>query len=435
MDDLRPPHDDREEPPLVQGLFMGATARVEDAVRRFMASIDLRVRLFIWGAGAAIIFFGVLSLSIAQSPDLSGIAAGVFGGLLAALAFAGAFAWLLLWTHPRSQPRTESAETARAAAALDIELAPTLRELNAVRAEVMRTVKAKSVTRVPLGIAAGLALWLLGQLTDDPPDVLTLLMFLVVGAVAGEIWAANKLEREYRRLYKDRILPQLASRFGDLTYKHASYADVHRLQAQQLLPNYDSAEADDAITGTHRGLSLEIVEAKLQRRSGDNSQVVFDGLLIGLTLPRSLTGTTVVLTDEGVFGNLKTRWRSGAMEPVRLEDPHFERRYEVYSTDQIEARALLTPAFMERFMALAARSGFSLPGAIAQGNRLVVALPKGIGTGDLFEPPVYWKRAGGHALLALEQDIRGVLDMADTVIDLDFWARGRRSDHDPEKGH
>jgi hypothetical protein len=112
------------------------------------------------------------------------------------------------------------------------------------------------------------------------------------------------------------------------------------------------------------------------------------------------------------------------MEPVRLEDPRFEGQYEVYSTNQIEARALLTPAFMERFMALAARSAFSLPAAMAEGNRLVVALPKCLGTGDLFEPPVYWKPAGGQALIALEQDIRAVLSMADTVIDLDFWAAG-----------
>jgi len=37
---------------------------------------------------------------------------------------------------------------------------------------------------------------------------------------------------------------------------------------------------------------------------------------------------------------------------VRLEDPNFEKRFEVFSTDQVEARYLLTPSFMERLMAL-----------------------------------------------------------------------------------
>jgi Protein of unknown function (DUF3137) len=135
-----------------------------------------------------------------------------------------------------------------------------------------------------------------------------------------------------------------------------------------------------------------------------------------------------VLADEGAIGNFKTRWRSGAMEPVRLEDPRFEGRFEAYSDDQIEARALLTPAFMERFMALASSSGgYSLPGALAEGNRLVVALPKRAGR-DLFEPPPYWQPAGGDVLLTLEEDIRSVLTMADTVIDLDFWAVGAKRD-------
>lgn len=81
---------------------------------------------------------------------------------------------------------------------------------------------------------------------------------------------------------------------------------------------------------------------------------------------------------------------------------------------------------MERFTSLAKSSGFSLPGAMAEGNRLGVALPKAMGTGDLFEPPPYWKPAGGEALVALERDIRAVLSVADTVVNLDFWAAGKR---------
>jgi hypothetical protein len=245
-----------------------------------------------------------------------------------------------------------------------------------------------------------------------------------VGAFAGEMWAASKLEREYRRLYKDRVLPHLAARIGALTYRQAA-GGIHRLLGERILPAFDSVESDDEIVGTYRGLPVAIIEAQLKQGSGDERRVVFDGLVIEVALPRSLTGTTVVTTDQGTLGNLKARWKTGAMERVRLEDPRFEERYEVYSTDQVEARALLTPAFMERFTSLAALSGFSLPGALAEGHRLIVALPKGLGTGDLFEPPVYWKPAGGAALVKLEHDIRAVLRMADSVIELDFWAAGR----------
>lgn len=368
-------------------------------------------------------FLTILSLSVAQAPGWQGILRGVLGGGFIALLFAAGMGWLLLWARePRSRARPESGAGVDA---LNTLLGPTLRELNAVRADVVSKVSARSVVRVPIGIAGAFVFWLVAQGTDDPPSAFELLLFLVTGAVAGEVWAFHKLEREYQRLYKSRVLPILASRFGALTYKEATADDVHKLRAFRILPEFDSVSAEDEISGTHRGLGIRIIEARLQCRSGDDTRTVFDGLLIEIRLPRNLTGTTVVLADEGMFGNLKARWQSGAMEPVRLEDPRFEKRFEVYSDDQIEARALLTPAFMERFTALAATSAFSLPGALAEGNRLFVALPKTMGTRDLFEPPAYWKPAGGYALLTLEQDIRAVLDMAETVVALDFFAASR----------
>ena len=187
-------------------------------------------------------------------------------------------------------------------------------------------------------------------------------------------------------------------------------------------------KAEDEIVGAYHGLPVSIVEARLESGSGDSTRVVFDGLLIDLALPRHLTGTTVVVSDAGLIGNLKAQWRSDGLERVRLEDPRFEKRYEVYSTDQIEARALLTPAFMERFVALGTLSGLAAPGAIAEGNHLITALPKRLPL-DLFEPPPYWKPSSGKVLVKLSQDIRAVLAVADTVIELDFWASGRRRSH------
>jgi hypothetical protein len=418
------PAPEREEPPYVLATLMSTGARAEHMLRWLIGSVSVRVQMLAWAGGAIGSFLLILSLSIVQGPGWEGLFKGLFAGGFFALLYAAGFGWLLLWARaPRaSKPVQGGAE----ADALNQLLAPTLRELNAVRAHIIRQVKARSTTRVPLALAAALVVWIVAQWSDEPPDAVDLVIWLFVGALAGEAWAFGRLQREYERLYKSRVLPALAARVGQLTYKPASAGDVEQLRAARILPECDSVHADDEIAGTHRGLGIRIIEARLRRRSGDDTRTVFDGLLIEIMLPRHLTGTTAVLTDEGVFGNLKTRWRTASMEPVRLEHQEFERRFEVYSDDQIEARALLTPAFMERFTALASSSGFSLPGALAEGNRLVVALPKRMGTGDLFEPPPYWKPAGGQVLVTLERDIRAVLGMADTVVALDFWAAGRR---------
>ena len=376
----------------------------------------------LWAVATLVIFVVVLLASLAQSTDLNGILSGIFGGLFAALLFAGAVAWLLMWALV---PRAEAPVNQAAVEALEALLAPTLRELEAVRATVVKKVKERSVIRAPIGAACAMLLWLVVQWGDDPPGFFELIIWCGLGALAGEGWAAAKLAEDYTRLYKARVLPHLAARFGALTYRQGSAQDVHKLQTYRILDRFDTVDADDEIVGTYRGLTIRIVELRLHAGSGDDRKNVFDGLLVDLVLPRSLTGTTAVIGDEGLWGNLEARWRGDRLQRVRLEDPTFEARYEVYSTDQIEARALLTPAFMQRFTALAALSGFALPGAWAEGNRLVTALPK-LKPVDLFEPPIYWKPGGGKALVALSQDIEAVLRMADAVIDLDFWARGGR---------
>jgi hypothetical protein len=417
---------EREEPPFLFGLIGQVINRSTALVRATLQSIDQRVLMKLWGGGALAIFVLVAGASIASSPGLAGIAQGLFAGFFLALLFAVGFGALLLSARRSREPK--AAAVIPAATELNARLAPTVRELNAMRGDFIAQVKARSVTRIPLGTAIAIALWALAQRGDDPPGVFGFFLFVILGALGGEVWAAHKPEREYRRIYKERVLPQIAAGVGNLTYRAASKDRVAKFGAERVLPQYDTLQADDEIAGTYDGLAVEIIEVRLKKRQNKKSRVVFDGLLIGITLPRSLTGTTVIMTDGGAWENFKTRWRGGALEPVRLEHAEFEQNYEVYSTDQIEARALLTPAFMERFMALATASGFSLPGGMAEGNMLVVALPKRFGAGDLFEPPAYWKPAGGQELVRLENDIRVVLEMADTVIHLDFWAAGRQRD-------
>jgi hypothetical protein len=394
------------------------------SVRGTLAAIGQGTLMKLWAAGTVVIFVGILLLTLPHAEDLGGVFAGIFSAFFTALLFAGGCAWLLMWAL---FPTKEAPFDEAAAAALETLLAPTLRELAAVRAEVVRKVKERSVMRVPVAVAGAVLFWVLVQLGDDPPDAFDLIMWCVFGALAGEAWAASKLADEYTRLYKARVLPILAARFGDLTYQRGSAQDVHKLSTYRILEAFDTVKAEDEIVGTYRGLSVRIVELRLEAGSGDKTRTVFDGLLVDLVLPRNLSGTTAIIPDAGKLGNLEARWRSNTLQRVRLEDPRFEARYEVYSTDQIEARALLTPAFMERFTALAALSGFALPGAWAEGNRLVTALPKRSPV-DLFEPPVYWKPSGGKTLLALSRDIEAVLEMADAVIDLDFWASGRKRD-------
>lgn len=369
----------------------------------------------------AIVFLAIAVSSISHTPGIGGWLGGILGGAFAGLLVAGAGAWAAMALIPK--PAAPTPPPGREPV-IGGTLEHTLAELEAIRLRTRQQIGARQRLFIPLCAIAGLILGLISLMSGSADGVFDLLKFTAAGAGVGWFWATHKLSEAYRRLYKERVLPQLASQFGALTYRQAA-PDLDTLRRHRLFDEFDGWTCEDEIVGDYRGLGLSIVELKLTHGSGKERRTVFNGLLTTVTLPRNLKGTTVVLPDRGVFGNLRDRLAGGGVERVVIEDPIFEKAYEVYGADQISARALLTPAFMERFRKLAESGRFGAPIALAQDARLLLAQPKG-SVGDLFEPPSYRQPAAGRdALTALSADIEHVLAVADAVIDLDYAARAQ----------
>lgn len=367
---------------------------------------------------AFLVWMTVLWSSVRQDPGPGGWLAGLFGGGFAALVVAGIGAWAAMFLVAR--PARRAAEQELAVCADDDELGRILGELEVTRLHTERAINASAAWRIPLCVAGATVLWGASQLTDEPADGFDLLVFLGMAAIGGYVWASLALGEAYRRTFKERVLPKLAASFGPLAWRPAQ-PPVDELRGHGIFTSFDDYEAEDEIHGEYRGLPLSIVELKLTRSEGKKTVTVFHGLTAAVTLPRGLAGTTIVVPDRGFFGN-RTRLRD-RYQPVRLEDPVFEKAYEVYGSDQISARALLTPAFMERFMALATSGRFGAPVALIQDNRLLMALDTPGGR-NLFEPPSYRRPAASRdALTQMHDDIAAVLKAADAVIDLDQAAR------------
>jgi len=73
----------------------------------------------------------------------------------------------------------------------------------------------------------------------------------------------------------------------------------------------------------------------------------FQGVIISLMHDQTFMGRTIIRHD---LSAVNPSFVEG-MKRVRLVDNRFEKRFEVYSDDQVEARTLLSPDFMERLMA------------------------------------------------------------------------------------
>ncbi len=121
-----------------------------------------------------------------------------------------------------------------------------------------------------------------------------------------------------------------------------------------LLPKrHDRVAFEDKMWGIAHGADFEALECHMEREDrdsdGDTKWVtVFRGSLMAIDFHRKFLGKTVVLRDKGIFNSKK----KSDMKRVGLVDPKFEKIFEAYGTDQVEARYLLTPDFMQRLVDL-----------------------------------------------------------------------------------
>ena len=148
-----------------------------------------------------------------------------------------------------------------------------------------------------------------------------------------------------RLKFKKEVLPKLLSVYGNLYFSNnPDVITLSEIKSFGLFPNAIEKSTDDVIIGVDRGCNFIIMETILKHGSKGNN-VDFRGLVVKIQMNKSFNSKTVV------GGKGKVLKKSG-YEKVELESIDFMKNKDVYTTDQIEARYLLTTAFMERIQNL-----------------------------------------------------------------------------------
>lgn len=188
-----------------------------------------------------------------------------------------------------------------------------------------------------------------------------------------------------------------------------------RLLALHLLPGHSRANFEDWFSGEYEGANFDLYEAHLETKSTDSKgrtsySTVFRGQVIRLTFPRKFLGRTIVRRDAGWFNAFGG---GQGLERVRLVDPTFEKTFEVYGSDQVEARYLVHPVLMERLLDLeTSLHGQKLRCAFEYGDLLIA-----VEGGNLFEPGDMFKPLADPARARrIVEEIGKVLRVMDSVL-------------------
>ncbi|MEM8995590.1 MAG: DUF3137 domain-containing protein, partial [Acidobacteriota bacterium] len=170
--------------------------------------------------------------------------------------------------------------------------------------------------------------------------------------------AANAGFWLFGRVAKHRVLSVLAAQHG-LEYRIAGVPkhEADPFEAQGLFGyRSNGGSTEDAFSGVIDGVDFQLFETlRMHYNKGFNGggTQVFHGLCLSLSFPKRFSGTTRVLGDsDAASKKLDETAPDLSLERVRLEDTTFEALFEVVSSDQVEARYLLTPSLMERLVDL-----------------------------------------------------------------------------------
>ena len=221
----------------------------------------------------------------------------------------------------------------------------------------------------------GLAFMFMPYLRLSEP-LMVYLIGLVVLALPFLWWLYNPVKR-YKQDVKLKIYPLIFKYFGDDFIFSADHKmSLSMLKASKLLPYYEDASFSDYVQGSYNGVDIALNELHLtkqvRRDKSTDTVSVFKGLIIELSSHKAFRGHTVVVKTRGGLVNFLSDSFKG-LDRVKLEDPIFEKQFDVFATDQIEARYMLTVSFMERLQELSASFGNKIQCAFYR-NKLLIML-------------------------------------------------------------
>lgn len=159
------------------------------------------------------------------------------------------------------------------------------------------------------------------------------------------------------------------------------------------------------IAATILVLSIKFIFSKF--RSASTS---FKGVIVEFAMNKDFEGHTFIL-DNTKDGKAISVDKNKYSE-VKLEDVEFAKNYTVWTNNQIEARYLLTTAFIERLKSLKTSFKAEYTRVSFKDNKIVIAVHTGR---DMFKMADMFTETGKETFIELFKEISSVLDIIDQL--------------------
>ena len=256
---------------------------------------------------------------------------------------------------------------------------------------------------------------LIGFALVKAPVVAIVIAVIGAGVIVWGNLDILKLEGEAKWLIVEPIARKLALTFEP---KPGTCEAIYRHRDVGVVPGWDRSRYEDLVTGRRGTVDFELFEAHLEeKRTTTDSKgrtqtswvTVFRGQCLRFDFHKTFYGRTLITRDAGFFNRFGG---GGGLQRASLEDPVFEKIFEVYTSDQVESRYLLTPDFMQKLVDLeGVFRGGKLKAAFDGGEMFVT-----VQGGNLFEPGSMFKPLdSADRVRELLADFAAVFGLIDAV--------------------
>lgn len=249
---------------------------------------------------------------------------------------------------------------------------------------------------VTLVLFSGFLLAMFGLLSSA-----IMLVFLFSSILAG--YLSYLTIRNFKRYIKANFMSKFLKCFKDIRRisdeNSAQIFSIKELEASNLFSTFNKIKVDDAFKGNYNGVDYKIAEIKLIEQGDKDSTTAFKGVILSVPSNKTIKANTIIATKRdmnirnyptGIIASiilvpiLICEWflslkfssdidnfiklivltiitliiicsfieKQKSMQTVKLESTNFEKRFNVFSKNQVEARYLLTPTFIEKFTRL-----------------------------------------------------------------------------------
>ena len=171
----------------------------------------------------------------------------------------------------------------------------------------------------------------------------------------------NAIKKRFEAKIKKKVMPIVCGCFPKLKWRDQVNKkqklmtskdfsvdfQTENYKLSNIIPNFHRMFFDDCFDGEYNDTKFAIEENYAEIGSGKNRHTVFKGVIITLDMNKPFHGNTVIKPDSMFHTS-----PSGNLHYTVLEDVEFEKKFDVFTDDDIEARYLITPSLMERLKSM-----------------------------------------------------------------------------------